>query len=250
MAKDPAILFYTSDFLTGTMTMTNEEVGKYIRLLCLQHQKKRLTDKDMLYICGTYVEEVYNKFTKDANNQYFNERLEEETIKRRNYSDSRRKNISKRYEPTYVVHMENENEDVNINIKEEKKMDKIKEVQKEYFTDLLPIDSTQQFIEAWNEWCDFRREIKKKLTKLSAKKQITFLLNQPNPIKCINQSIQNGWTGLFEVSANSKSKVMQNDYTYQELSEMCKAMSKDERIKFWNLYEIQPDKRWKLKHSD
>jgi uncharacterized protein YdaU (DUF1376 family) len=246
MAKDPAILFYTSDFLTGTMTMSNEEVGKYIRLLCLQHQKKRLTDKDMLYICGTYVEEVYNKFTKDANNQYFNERLEEETIKRRNYSESRRKNISKRYEPTYVLHMENENEDVNINITEEKKMETTI-IKKEYFLDMLPIDSTQQFIESWNEWCDFRREIKKKLTKLSAKKQLTFLFNQPDPIKCINQSIQNGWTGLFEVTQKQAGKIMQNDYTYQELNEMSKTMSKDERIKFWDKYEIQENKKWKLK---
>jgi hypothetical protein len=48
MGKDPAILFYTSDFLTGTMTFTDEQVGKYIRLLCLQHQKDKLTEKDML----------------------------------------------------------------------------------------------------------------------------------------------------------------------------------------------------------
>ena len=122
-------------------------------------------------------------------------------------------------------------------------------VKKEYFTDLLPIDSAQQFIEAWNEWCDFRREIKKKLTKLSAKKQITFLLNQPDPIKCINQSIQNGWTGLFEVSAKSSMKIMQNEYTYNELNEMSSKMSKTERITFWNRYEILPNKKWKLNRS-
>ena len=48
MAKDPAVLFYTSDFLSGTFTMTNEQVGMYIRLLCLQHQKGKLSEKDML----------------------------------------------------------------------------------------------------------------------------------------------------------------------------------------------------------
>ena len=51
MSKDPAVLFYTSDFLTGTMTMTNDQVGMYIRLLCLQHQKNFLSEKDMLSIC-------------------------------------------------------------------------------------------------------------------------------------------------------------------------------------------------------
>jgi len=117
--KDPAVLFYTSDFLTGTMTMTNEEVGKYIRLLCLQHQKGRLTEQDMLFICNTYVENVYSKFKKNGDGLYYNERLEQETIKRKAYSESRRKNISKRYEPTYVVHMENENENINENINED-----------------------------------------------------------------------------------------------------------------------------------
>ena len=43
MSKDPAILFYTGDFITGTLTMTDDQRGKYILLLCLQHQKGRLT---------------------------------------------------------------------------------------------------------------------------------------------------------------------------------------------------------------
>ena len=38
MGKDPAFLFYTSDFLTGTILMSNEEIGIYIKLLCIQHQ--------------------------------------------------------------------------------------------------------------------------------------------------------------------------------------------------------------------
>lgn len=38
MSKDPALLFYTSDFLTGTTLMTHEQVGIYIRLLCVIHQ--------------------------------------------------------------------------------------------------------------------------------------------------------------------------------------------------------------------
>lgn len=45
MAKDPAFLFYPSDFLTGTMFMSNEQVGIYIRLLCSQHQHGGVIDK-------------------------------------------------------------------------------------------------------------------------------------------------------------------------------------------------------------
>lgn len=89
MATDPALLFYTSDFLTGTYTMTNEQVGMYVRLLCLQHQKEKLSEKDMLNVCGTYVEDVFSKFKKEG--QYFyNERLRAEAERRKNFCESRR----------------------------------------------------------------------------------------------------------------------------------------------------------------
>lgn len=70
---------------------------------------------------------------------------------------------------------------------------------KEYFVDLLPVTLTQQEIEAWVGWVDYRKDVKKKLTKRSAEMQIQFLLKQPDLVKCIGQSIQNQWQGLFEV---------------------------------------------------
>jgi len=116
MAKDPAFLFYTSDFLTGTLTMTDEQVGKYIRLLCLQHQKGELNEKDMLFICKSHDEDIFAKF-KNIDGKYFNERLREESIKRIKYSESRRNNkLKKNISSTYVQHMENENENENEDI--------------------------------------------------------------------------------------------------------------------------------------
>jgi hypothetical protein len=121
MSRDPAFLFYTSDFLTGTMTMSNEQIGKYIRLLCMQHQKGELSEKDMLFICGTYDEDIFSKFQR-VGLKFVNKRLAEEIEKRKNYSESRRKNrLKKDTEPkeenniskTYVPHMENENENDN-----------------------------------------------------------------------------------------------------------------------------------------
>jgi uncharacterized protein YdaU (DUF1376 family) len=44
MAKPPAFQFYAKDFLTGTMLMSNEEVGLYIRLLCLQWEQGYVPD--------------------------------------------------------------------------------------------------------------------------------------------------------------------------------------------------------------
>lgn len=115
MSKDPAFLFYSSDFLTGTMFMDNEQVGKFIRLMCAQHQKGRLTEKDMLKICGTHDEDIFSKFAVDESGLYYNERLEQEVEKRKAYSESRRNNRKKKEDmlitsKTYVQHMENENE--------------------------------------------------------------------------------------------------------------------------------------------
>jgi hypothetical protein len=115
MSKDPAFLFYSSDFLTGTMFMDNEQVGKFIRLMCAQHQKGRLSEKDMLKICGTHDVDIFEKFERDEAGNYFNPRLEQEVDKRKAYSESRRNNRKKKEDmlitsKTYVLHMENENE--------------------------------------------------------------------------------------------------------------------------------------------
>lgn len=122
--KDPAFLFYSNDFLSGTMLMTDEETGQYIKLLCLQHQKGHLKEKDMLNICKSYNEEIFSKFKKDKDENYYNERLEYEVNKRKAYSESRRNNRRKKetYEKdmknicnSYEEHMENENVNENIN---------------------------------------------------------------------------------------------------------------------------------------
>ena len=98
MGKDPAFLFYSSDFLTGTILMSDEQVGKYIRLLCLQHQKGHLCEKDMLKICVSYDQDIFSKFRKDDDGLYFNERLEAEINRRTAYSESRRNNRRKKTE--------------------------------------------------------------------------------------------------------------------------------------------------------
>lgn len=107
MAKDPAFLFYTQDFMTGTMFFTDEQVGKYIRLLCAQHQHGRLSEKHMLSICSAYDFEIYSKFKRDEEGMYYNERLEDETVRRKKYTESRKKNAEGKKH--MLQHMETEN---------------------------------------------------------------------------------------------------------------------------------------------
>ena len=142
MSKDPAFLFYSSDFLTGTLLMSMEQKGKFITLLCIQHQKGHLSEKDMLHICGSYDEDVFTKFQKDEQGKFYNIRLEEEVDKRKAYSESRRNNRKKKEDvnnisSSYVEHMENENE--NENLIEKKKVARFQkptiEQLKEYMTE-------------------------------------------------------------------------------------------------------------------
>lgn len=118
MAKDPAFLFYYQDFLVGTDDFTNEEVGAYIRCLCIQAAKGGISDKHMKNICKSHDLDklIKSKFIfSETDKVYRNLRLQEEMEKRKNYSKSRATNRlgktkEKKEEITYVAHMENENE--------------------------------------------------------------------------------------------------------------------------------------------
>ena len=61
-------------------------------------------------------------------------------------------------------------------------------------------------IRGWDEWVKHRKEIRKPLTESSVKKQVTMLEKHPPEIQLqiIDQSIQNGWAGLFEVKNGNK----------------------------------------------
>ncbi|AVD89635.1 helix-turn-helix domain-containing protein [Pseudomonas sp. SWI44] len=49
----------------------------------------------------------------------------------------------------------------------------------------------------WADWCQHRKEIGKRLTKTSCGRQAAQLAKHHAPDAVINQSISNGWTGLF-----------------------------------------------------
>lgn len=94
MAKDPAYLFYSNDFDSKTKFFTHEQVGMYIRLMIAQHQTGHLTKKQMIFVCGKVDEDVFEKFTEDKEGKFYNERLEYEIERRKDYCGSRGKNRS------------------------------------------------------------------------------------------------------------------------------------------------------------
>lgn len=95
MAKDPAFLFYSSDFLTGTLTMDFEDRGRYITILSLMHQQGRMQEHIIRFVVGSISDSLRSKFSIDESGNWYNARLEEEVEKRKVFTESRRNNGKK-----------------------------------------------------------------------------------------------------------------------------------------------------------
>lgn len=100
--KPPAFLFYSSDFLTGTMLMTNEQKGKYITLLCLQHQQGHIKPSDMASLCGRD-RGVLKKFKKDEKGCYYNERLDKVIADYKGFCVKQSERANKRWGKTQAI---------------------------------------------------------------------------------------------------------------------------------------------------
>lgn len=85
MAKDPAFLLYSKDFLTGVQDLTMEERGQYITMLCAQHQKGKCSSKWLSINIPNASSDVLSKFEKDEDGNYINSRLSDEIETRKLY---------------------------------------------------------------------------------------------------------------------------------------------------------------------
>ena len=182
--KDPAVLLYTQDFIVGTFTWTDEQRGKYILLLCIQHQKQnKLTQRDLELAGGD--ELVLEKFPLHSDGYYYNDRMAMEINNRKVRTDSSRRNgklggrpkvtkqkpmgfskdnLNETYDltkikPTTIPHEdENENEDVvvnenatedgNVTVSETK-------ILKRYLDDLIQYEDVLRFKRTWEEVEDY-----------------------------------------------------------------------------------------------
>ena len=99
MAKDPAMLFYTSDFLTGVTLLSMKERGQYITLLCLQQQMGHMSLGQMQTAVGRLTPALLAKYVQDENGLYYNRRAEEEILKRQAHCEKQRATAKKRWDP-------------------------------------------------------------------------------------------------------------------------------------------------------
>lgn len=118
MAKDPAFLFYPNDWVGGTMGMSFEDKGAYIEVLMMQFNRGHMTEDMIIRMIGQLWVNIKHKFKQDDAGSWYNERLEIEKEKRKNYVQSRfnNKNGTNQY-PKKNGHMSKHMDNVNVNIK-------------------------------------------------------------------------------------------------------------------------------------
>ena len=209
MGKDPAVLLYTSDFLTGTIFMTDEQKGQYITLLCIQHQKGHIDESDILSIIKSYDSPVIKKFIKDKEGKYYNKRMEEVIVDRESYCNSRshkglsgrkKKNHTNTIRKSYGNHTEDENEDV------------IKGINNKY----KPIDDCcfwedKEFKESWNSWKSVRDKKGCAKTDRAIKSIVKKIMeysegNKNKAIILIDKAAENGWKSIYPDKPKQESK--------------------------------------------
>lgn len=218
MAKDPAFLFYPGDYLRDTQCLSERVQVAYDRIMC-EHMRNICISQDQLNFFTKRLtpdekSELLMVMTKkDCGYQI--EWVAESISKRKDYSESRRINRSKKDIShvedmlTYVPHMENEIENVNENKKATKK-------EKGYDRSKLDFPwSSDLFMKAWDAWLEYKRSQWKFVFASANSEQVALhgLLKKSNGVESvalqiISNSIENGWKGLFALD-EKKSKPQQ-----------------------------------------
>ena len=191
--KDPAFLFYPESFLVGVMYMTDEEVGQYIKLLCIQHQKGHIPDS----IMKRYLPAVQEKFIKDEDGYWYNERLEYEIDRRASYTNAMRENGKKGGRPKKSSKKEEQPAE------QPRKRSSVAD----WIAEIVPEELQEPFM----EWARMRAQIKKPIpSKTSVARNYSQLQKLSSRVdkqkKIIEQSVDRCWQSFYELKEEVKPK--------------------------------------------
>lgn len=246
MAKDPAFLFYPGDWLGGTMTFSRHHKGAYMDILMGQFNNGRLTIEDIQTILGADFETMWEqklraKFQQDETGKFFNEKLENEMIKRRNYSESRRKNLksSQKKPPhmdTHVVsYMENGNGNENINKKGKKGAGK--KTKPEMVVNHHPF--SDGILQHWDKWKTYKQQEFKKGYKTLLSEQAAFNRlvdisgsDEVTAIELINHAIAMRWQGIYNPNEKQQHGKQNRENSAAAISIIAKAAHSGNEIDF------------------
>ena len=168
--------------------MTDEEVGQYIKLLCIQHQKGHIPDK----IMKRYLPAVQDKFIKDEDGLWYNERLEYEIDRRANYTNAMRENGRKGGRP--------KKEEEPTEEKPRKRNNVV-----EWIKEVVPEELQEAFI----EWARMRAQNKKPIpSKTSVSRNYNQLVKLSKRVdvqkQIIEQSVDRCWYSFYELKVEAK----------------------------------------------
>jgi hypothetical protein len=231
MSKDPAFLFYPGDWLGGTMTMTRYHKGAYMDVLMAQFNEGHMSIQQIKTVLGEKDEHLWEevlkkKFIEDASGLFYNEKLEGEIIKRKNFTESRRKNLShmdNHMDSHMGVRMENENENENRN---DNKKGSRKKKEQTVFTFPEDIDK-----DIWKAFEEMRKKKKAPMTNLAAKlicDELEKIHRETGQDKneVLKKSVKSSWTDVYPLKdqpapvaapiAKKKAFIMGGDGKYRD----------------------------------
>jgi len=124
--------------------------------------------------------------------------LDEQLSEFGNVSEKRRNAANKRWKDANALQVQSKSNAIR---EEKKREDKIR------LDEILPFES-EKFKSAWTSWIEYKKEKKQKLTASTIKSQLRTLGARAEPvaIAMIEQSITNGWTGLFDIKNNTNDR--------------------------------------------
>lgn len=220
--KAPYFPFFYRDFWHAVRHMTKEEIHDYLYLLCEQADS---ADGSIPHKVWDRLEpgpEIAEKFELDVNG-YFNVRMRDILNKRNSYIESRTSNLmGSHMGPHMGSHMghhkrklkiENRKETLNTEKGKEKEKRIVKEKGKGKTEPPLAYPFTDElFLNRWQVWKEYKKEqfnfVYKHKGEQAALTQIGNLSggSVQKAVAIIQQSMANGWKGLFELDQSRAGK--------------------------------------------
>lgn len=209
MAKDPAFLFYSQDFLVGTMAMPFEERGRYITLLCYIHQNGPISEETIRLLVGSFSDILRLKFLQNEIGLFYNNRLSIEVEKRLKFTESRTLNGSKGGRPKKEQPKQKLNKTTRLLVAKPTKnlIEDVNVINNdiELFKDL---GEKSKITLAFEKYLEMRKQIKKVPTAHAIdliKKEVWKLAgkNEDLAIAILNQSTKNNWTDVYQLKENN-----------------------------------------------
>lgn len=84
-----------------------------------------------------------------------------------------------------------------------------------------PSFNAPDFKDAWDRWIAYKKEIRKKMTATTAKMQAKTLskMGKALAIESIDQSIRNGWQGIFDVKGQQWKSIPATEYNQRDIAD-------------------------------